>query len=157
MSSNKNQATARRSTQCTSFQCPGCGEVIPSTDDGYPTTSCCPACEMHLWCTKRIERGMVFLDAIPHSKTEISDVARVGKSIQHSGNVGGVIVNLSALETINSSFVAGLLVLRRLIETAGGNLVLSEVDPHVHAILQRLKLHTLFVIKDRGQDVPSPA
>ncbi len=157
MSSDKNPANARRSTRRMSFQCPGCGEVIPSANDGYPITSRCPACEIQLWCTKRIERGMVFLDAIPHSKTEISDVARVGESIQNSGDVGGVIVNLSALATINSSFVAGLLVLRRLIETAGGNLVLSEVDPHVHAILERLKLHTLFVIKDRGQDVPSPA
>jgi anti-anti-sigma regulatory factor len=109
-----------------------------------------------LWCTKRVEQDLVFLDAIPQSTAEIADVAQVGKSLQRLGNVHGVVVNMSAMDTVNSSFVAGLLVLRRLVETAGGSLTLYEVPPHIHAILERLQLHTLFVIKGAGQDLLSP-
>ena len=154
MSSDDKTGTAYRSTAPKDYDCPGCGAAVPSTDQGCPIPARCPTCEIVLWCTKRIEHGVVFLDAIPQPKPEISDVAKVGESLQHLGTVGGVIVNLSAMETVNSSFVAGLLVLLRLVETAGGSLTLSEVPPHVLEILERLKLNTLFVIK--GQDALRP-
>jgi anti-anti-sigma regulatory factor len=109
-----------------------------------------------LWCTKRVESGVTFLDAIPQSGAEITDVAKLGESLRPSDHSQGVFVNLSAMDTVNSSFVAGLLMLRRLIETAGGRLVLCDVPPHVYEILERLKLHTLFVIKGPGQDGLSP-
>jgi anti-anti-sigma regulatory factor len=109
-----------------------------------------------LWCVKRVEQGVVCLDALPQADVEISDLVAVGQSLQASGWTGAVIVNLDALETISSSFVAGLLVLRRLIEVSGGRLILCGLRPHVYTILERLSLHDLFVIKNREQDVLSP-
>jgi anti-anti-sigma regulatory factor len=105
-----------------------------------------------LWCAKRIEHGVVCLDAFPQAGIEISDLTTVGLALQKTGCKAGVIVNLSALETVNSSFVAGLLVLQRLIEAAGSGLVLCGLRPHVRTILQRLSLNNLFVIKNREQD-----
>jgi anti-anti-sigma regulatory factor len=156
MSSDDKADATHRFSQCKGFRCPSCGQFVRCTNREHPTSPRCPNCQIVLWCTKRFEHGVTILDAIPRTKAEITDVAKVGESLQHSGNVGGVFVNLSAMDTVNSSFVAGLLMLRRLIETAGGSLVLCEVPPHVRAILERLKLHTLFVIKGPGQDSLSP-
>ena len=156
MSSDDKADAAHRSIQCKGFRCPSCGQFVPGTKRGRSTAPRCPNCQIVLWCTKRVEHGVTILDAIPQTKAEITDVAKVGEALQHSGSVGGVFVNLSAMDTVNSSFVAGLLTLRRLIETAGGSLVLCEVTPHVRAILERLKLHTLFVIRGPGQDSLSP-
>ncbi len=74
-------------------------------------------------------------------------MATVGQSLQQSGTMREVVVNLSRLETVNSSFVAGLLVMRRLIEAAGGKLVLCDLRPRVRAILQRLNLYAAFVVR----------
>jgi anti-anti-sigma factor len=74
-------------------------------------------------------------------------MATVGQALQGSAAIREVVVNLSGLETVTSSFVAGLLVLRQLMETVGSTLILCELSPRVRAILQRLNLHSLFVVR----------
>jgi anti-anti-sigma regulatory factor len=79
---------------------------------------------------------------------DIPDMAAVAKSLQHAGTVPDVVISLGALQTVTSAFVAGLLVMRRLIRAAGGNFVLCDLQPHVRAVLQRLNLHTLLGVRN---------
>ena len=131
----------------TDFQCPKCGRGMSCTSQGLPVHSTCPDCGVLLWCRKQVERDSVVLDVISGTTPEIPDMATVGRSLQQSGTMREVVVNLSRLETVNSSFVAGLLVMRRLIEAAGGKLVLCDLRPRVRAILQRLNLYAAFVVR----------
>ncbi len=133
------------------FQCPKCGRVIPCASHGPPKHPTCPDCNTLLWCRKRVELESILLYAIPGTTPEIHDIATVGKSLQLSRTLRDVVVNLCDLATINSSFVAGLLVMRRLIESAGVKFILCA-PPHVRTILQRLQVHTLFTIKSCDQD-----
>jgi anti-anti-sigma factor len=63
-----------------------------------------------------------------------------------------VVVNLRDVQSLDSSFVAGLLVMRRMLAAADRKLVLCELHPHVHELLERLNLHTLFAITDHEQE-----
>jgi anti-anti-sigma regulatory factor len=92
----------------------------------------------------------VFLDAIARPTVDISDMARIGRALRQTGQLDTVVVNLSGLETVNSSFLAGLLALRRIVNEIGGRLILCDLRPHVAEILGRLNLDVLFVIK-RGE------
>ena len=74
-------------------------------------------------------------------------MATVGQALQESTAIREVVVNLSALETVTSSFVAGLLVMRQLMEKVGNTLVLCELNPRVQTLLQRLNLHSIFVVR----------
>ena len=130
------------------FQCPKCGRGMSCTSQGLRVNSTCPDCGALLWCRKQVERDSVILNVIPGTTPEIPDIATVAQSLQRSGTMREVVVNLGKLETVTSAFVAGLLVMRRLIEAAGGKLVLCELQPRVLAILQRLNLHTVFVVRN---------
>ena len=134
------------------FICPDCGVAFAQEQQGRPVDRCCQECGAILWCSKRVEGDRVFLDAIARPAVEISDIARTGRALGRTGQVDAVVVNLRGLETVNSSFLAGLLALRRTVKEVGGRLILCELRPHVAEILRRLNLHVLFVIERREED-----
>jgi anti-anti-sigma factor len=74
-------------------------------------------------------------------------MAMVGRALQGSTAIREIVVNLSGLETVTSSFVAGLLVMRQLMEKVGNTMILCELNPRVRTLLQRLNLHSIFVMR----------
>ena len=130
------------------FKCPKCERWIVATGVGLPSHPNCPDCGALLWCRVRVDSESILLQVVPGTKPEISDMAAVAHSLPISHHVRGLVVNLCGSETVNSSFLAGLLVLNRLVKAVGGRLVLCELHPHVLSVLQRLNLHTLMTIRD---------
>lgn len=136
----------------TDFRCPACGRAILCTARGLPEHPNCPDCEALLWCRTRIESDLILLTVFPDAQPEIHDMSTVGQSLPLSRKVRGLILNLRGVDTVNSSFLAGLMVLHRLVKDVGGKLALCEVHPHIRSILQRLNLHTLMSICNSEQD-----
>lgn len=135
-----------RSGTITDFRCPVCGRVIDCTDRDLPERVNCPDCEALLWCRVRIESDLIFLSVLSGTQPEIRDISRVGQSLPLSREMRGLIVSLRGVNTVDSSFMAGLMVLHRLVKAVGGKLVLCELHPHIHSILQRLNLSTLMTV-----------
>ena len=127
--------------------CPLCGRTVgPPEPDNRPSLHC-PQCDALLWCHVQRTGDAIQLHAFPGVSPELPDIARVGSSLPLSHDVRRLIVSLRGLETVNSTFVAGLLSLRRRIESVGGTLLLREISPHIDSIIQRLNLHDLLPIE----------
>ncbi len=56
-----------------------------------------------------------------------------------------VIVDFTRVETMFSLTVCGLIILDRLLSTAGRQLILCSVSPDIMAIFRRVGLHKLFL------------
>ena len=138
-------------------RCPDCGKRVASDANGRPLDPHCHYCSALLWCCKRVERNLVLLHPIPQISVEASDIARIGHAIHRTGRSQAVIVNLGGMETVDSSFIAGLVVLRRQVEAEGSQLILCELRPHVAEIIKRLNLDRIFEIKARERDALNAA
>lgn len=145
------------SSDTTELQCPICGKTVLCVRPGNPVQPQCPDCKTVLWCHQRIEDSKIFLDALPGVVPQIADMQAVAQSPHLPRPLKTVIVNLRDLETLNSSFVAGLLVMHRLVHAAGGQLLLYDLQPHVRSILRRFNLHTVLQIVNHEEDATEPA
>ena len=147
MAAANDQADAVRVSQRARFHCPKCGSEILGIGQETAERRLCPVCRFSLWCSRRVEGHSVLLDVLPGATPEIGDMTSVGHSIECSSAIREVVVSLARLEVLTSSFVAGLLGMRRLLEPAGCKLVLRDLRPRVLATLRRLNLHGIFLIE----------
>ena len=132
-----------------SGQCPVCGWEMPAIGDGLPE---CPACKVVLWCRCRVAQGVLVLGANAGVAPDLADLSTFVQSLRPSDMLPGVVVNLHDLDIVDSSFLAGLLALRRKIQSVGGKFVLCELRPTVETIVQRLQLDSLLTITATERD-----
>jgi anti-sigma B factor antagonist len=86
---------------------------------------------------------------------EAADIERLAESLVRSCRVLRVVVDLSGLDFINSTMMAGLLALRKRVLAAKGRLVLCGLSPHVQSIFSHTRIESLFEIVDPATDAVS--
>jgi len=128
--------------------CPACGNEIPVELSVSPLNAVCPQCGHSLWCYKRTVSSVVVLDVIHGTQAEYEDVAELFESLLGSGDVPRIVVNLSDIDYVNSSFVAGLVGLNKRVRSAGGTLVLCDLRPMIRELLTQTHLDKFFQMSD---------
>ena len=104
------------------------------------------------WLRVREISGRVVLDVLPNFDPFTADIALAGREFIHPGIPPSIIVNLSMLKVINSSFLAHLIALRKYVLRASGRIVLCGVNSRIRELLQRTRLDMLFTFAERPQD-----
>jgi anti-anti-sigma factor len=130
------------------YQCPVCGNAVPRIGAVPRFDALCCACGADLWCRRRVSSGDAVLEASPGRTPEPWEVERVLIPLAGNGGVARVILDLSDLECVSSAFVARLITMNKRIRSSGGQFYLSGLRPVVLALLQRLRLDTVFDIVD---------
>lgn len=131
------------------FRCCVCGHFLPY----HPVFSLdheCPECGASIWCFQRENGHEVILEVLPGRTPALEDIDRLLQSLLQSRDVPCVMIDLSALEIVNSALVAMLVLMNKRIRAAGGTLRLCELSPVVLEIFRRFKLHTLFDIVEHA-------
>jgi len=80
------------------------------------------------------------LEVVPGRSPEPVEVERVVQSLLRRGKGVCVILDLSRLELINSSFMARLIMMNRRIRAEGGRFLLQGLQPVVREIFERARL-----------------
>ena len=143
-----------RSKADRAYQCPVCGNALPHIAPLPPFDAPCSECGSYLWCRRVVGRGTTVLEIVPGRSPEPFEVDRVVKSLLSREEDTSVILDLSPLELVNSSFMARLIMMNRRIRAGGGKLLLRGLQPVVRDIFDRAHLdRALDVIDD---EVPSP-
>jgi anti-anti-sigma regulatory factor len=94
---------------------------------------------------------LVLLEAIAGRSPEPIEVERVVRSLVSGGVPACVILDLSRLELINSSFMARLIMMNRRIREEGGTFKLKGLQPVVREIFDRARLGlALEVVEDES-------
>lgn len=128
------------------YQCPVCGNPLPHLASLPPFDAPCSECGTALWCRRRISTDDVVLEAIPGRTPEPWQLEQVVESVLHHGEASRVVFDLSNVNYVSSSFVARLVAMNRRFHAAGGELVLSGLQPLAYQIFQQFRLDTLFEI-----------
>jgi anti-anti-sigma regulatory factor len=134
-----------------SFRCPVCGNALPLLIAPAPFDAPCSECGSYLWCRRRNDGDVVLLEAIAGRSPEPMEVERVVRSLVSGGVPSCVILDLSRLELINSSFMARLIMMNRRIREEGGTFKLKGLQPVVREIFDRARLGlVLEVVEDES-------
>ena len=106
----------------------------------------CPNCHGSLWCQRRTPGSVVVLDMMPR-QTFVCEFSRLlrGSCLPFSG-CSPVVVNLSNVELADSTFLAGLVLLKKRIDDAGGRLILYGLRSLVREMFAFTRLAEFFVI-----------
>jgi anti-anti-sigma factor len=140
-----------------SFQCPVCGNALPHLMAPPPFDAPCSECGGYLWCRRRGGGDPIWLVATPGRSPEPIEVERVIRALLSEGEPLRVILDLSQLELINSSFMARLIMMNRRIRDEGGTFFLRGLQPVVREIFDRARLDlVLDVIEDEADGATSP-
>jgi anti-anti-sigma factor len=140
-----------------SFQCPVCGNALPHLMAPAPFHAPCSECGGYLWCRRRGGGDAIWLVATPGRSPEPIEVERVIRSLLSEGEPLRVILDLSHLELINSSFMARLIMMNRRIRDEGGTFFLKGLQPVVREIFDRARLDlALDVIEDEAEGALGP-
>jgi anti-anti-sigma factor len=91
---------------------------------------------------------VVVLRVLPGRTPEIGDIERLAESLVRSADVPRVVVDVSDLDLINSSLVAGLIALHKRVRSAKGRLILCGLQPFVREVFFDSNLTKVFVILD---------
>jgi len=129
-------------------RCPVCGTALDAQWPLPPTETACPDCGCLLWYRERTVDGIAILDVFPGRAPEFADIQRLRESLVLSRSVTSVVVNLSQVDFLVSSFVASLLTLHKRVKAADGRLILCGLRPMSREILQCTKLDSVFEIFD---------
>lgn len=132
----------------TSYQCPVCGNALPHLAALPPFDAPCFECGFHLWCRRRDSAEGVVLEAVPGRAPEPREVSRVADSLCRHGTPDRVTCDLSKLETINSSFLAALVGMKKRLQVSGCTLFLCGLRPIVREIFFRMRFDRLFDIEN---------
>lgn len=123
-----------------SYRCPVCGNGLPHSVAAPPFEAPCSECGTYLWCRRKVGSGPVTLEAIPGRSPEPPEVERVVKSLVAENKLVEVVLDLSMLETVTSSFMARMIMMNRRIHAAGGSLSITGLQPLVHDLFHRARL-----------------
>jgi anti-anti-sigma factor len=121
------------------YRCPMCGAKLRA---GMPILDApCRGCGYGLWCCMRIVGNATVLDVLPDRVP--TDVNRLANSLVGYGDTSRIIVNLSSVDKVDSSFLARILALNGQIQQHKGKLILCCLSPSVRDYLATTKLNTL--------------
>ena len=134
------------------YQCPVCGNALPHLRTPPPFDAPCSECGGYLWCRRRGGSDAILLEATPGRSPEPIEVERVIRSLLSEGEPLRIILDLSHLELINSSFMARLIMMNRRIRDEGGTFFLKGLQPVVREIFDRARLDLVLDVIDDETD-----
>ena len=145
-------ANARKSVDEISYQCPVCGQALHHEPSLPRFDAPCSGCGCHIWCRRRVTSGDTVLVVLPHRTPEPWDVQQVLDGLIRNNAAPHVVVDLSQLDTVDSSFVARLVTMNKHIRSSGGRFVLCGLSPVVREVFEHLRLDKAFEIREGEQD-----
>ncbi len=129
-------------------ECPICGNPLAIGPLQLPGDATCPKCAHVLWFSMRTSEGALVVDVITGKVATNQDIQRVSAAFLSRSNPPRVILNLSGVQLVSSSFIAGLIALNRRMNDAQGKLVLCDLSPIVRETLAGAKLDRILTILD---------
>lgn len=137
-----------RATKPWPTECPICGTALSIGPLQLPGDAVCPNCAHVIWFSLRSAAGITIADVISGKIAMNQDIVRVSQTFLSRGNPPRVILNLSGVQLVSSSFIAGLIALNKRMRDAQGQLVLCELSPVVRETLAGAKLDRMLKIAD---------
>jgi anti-anti-sigma factor len=117
-----------------------------------PGDAACPNCAHVLWYSVRPQANITIADVITGKVPTNQDIVRVSQSLISRASPPYVILNLSGVQLVSSSFIAGLIALNKRINDAKGKLVVCELTPVVRETLTGAKLDRILTLVDTESD-----
>ncbi len=105
-----------------------------------------------LWFSLRTEGNALVADVISGKVPTNQDIVRVSQACISRCSPPNVILNLSGVALVSSSFIAGLIALNRRMQDAKGRLVLCELTPVVRETLTGAKLDRILTFAETEDD-----
>ncbi len=133
------------STLC---RCPLCSTVLSFRPHPPPYDAACQECGYPLWCFSRTVGDLIVLEVVSGTMPTHKEVHRLCDTLLASGSVPRVVVDLSDVEFVSSSFVARLVALNKRIQAADARLVLCGLRPVVREALHTSRLDEFFDIAE---------
>ena len=133
-------------------ECPICGSPLAIGPLQLPGDATCPKCAHVLWFSPRTNEGVTVADVITGKVATNQDIQRVSQAFLSRGSPPRIILNLSGVQLVSSSFIAGLIALNRRMNDAHGQLVLCDLSPIVSETLAGAKLDRILTIVDTESD-----
>jgi anti-anti-sigma factor len=100
----------------------------------------------------RTSEGVTVVDVITGKVATNQDIQRVTQAFLARGNPPRIILNLTGVQLVSSSFIAGLIALNRRLNDAQGKLVLCDLSPIVRETLAGAKLDRILTVCDTETD-----
>ena len=141
-----------RATKPWPTECPICGNALAIGPLQLPGDAACPKCSHVLWFSVRTEDNALIADVITGKVPTNQDIVRVSQAFISRGSPPNVILNLSDVQLVSSSFIAGLIALNRRMNDTKGKLVLCELTPVVRETLDGAKLNRILTIVEKESD-----
>jgi anti-anti-sigma factor len=141
-------AQEMKSADDVSYQCPVCGKANQQEPSLPRFDAPCSGCGCHIWCRRRVSSGDTVLEVLPQRTPEPWDVEQVVDALIRHGVASRVVVDLSRLDTVDSSFVARLVSMNKHIRAAGGRFILCGLSPVVREVFQHLRLDKAFELSN---------
>jgi anti-anti-sigma regulatory factor/ribosomal protein S27AE len=133
-------------------ECPICGEASFADFLESPSTWSCSNCGHIPWFRKRTVGEVAVIDAISGRVFLSQDIEGIASVLIRDGNAQDVVINLADVELVTSSFIAGLVALRKRIYAANGNMVVCGLNLVVRETLRNAKVDTLLTIAENEQE-----
>ena len=133
-------------------ECPICGSPLIIGPLQLLGDAACPKCSHVLWFSLRTSEGVTIVDVLTGKVATNQDIQRVTAALLARGNPPRIIMNLSGVQLVSSSFIAGLIALNRRMNDAQGKLILCDLSPIVHETLAGAKLDRILTILDTESD-----
>ena len=133
-------------------ECPICGNPLEIGPLQLPGDAACHTCSHVLWFSLRTEANAIIADVITGKVATNQDIVRVSQAFIARGSPPQVILNLSGVQLVSSSFIAGLIALNKRMNDAKGKLVLCELTPVVRETLAGAKLDRILTFVEKESD-----
>ena len=130
-----------------SGECPVCGKRLGGD-------IACSECGHASWFRIQEFGNTVVINVLPSLDLEYSDLARVVHFLTRRRTETHVVVNLSLVQYIGSTFLDRLIVSKRLLTNAHGKLILCGFNPVIEEVFRVTKLDGYFEIVDKDAAVP---
>jgi anti-sigma B factor antagonist len=134
-----------------------CGKRIGDALDPRGSDSPCSKCGHASWFRIQEFGKTVVINLLPSLDLERSDLFRVVELLLRRRTETNVVVNLSLVSYIGSTFLDRLILTKRRLSSANGKLILCGFNPIIEEIFRVTRLDTFFEIADEDASVPGPS
>ena len=129
-----------------------CGEGVVVGALQLPGEVSCPKCGHVLWFSFRTVDNAMVLDVISGKVAINQELDKVCELLTRVGEKPHVVLNMSDVQFVSSSFIAGLVALHKRLRSANGKMVVCEMSPVVQETLHGAKLDKLLLIATTEQE-----
>jgi anti-sigma B factor antagonist len=112
----------------------------------------CDKCGHVLWFHLRKAGEATVLDVISGKVAINQEIETVCGMLTRDRETPSVVLNMSGVQFVSSSFIAGLVALHKRLRSANGKLVVCEMNPVVQETLHGAKLDKLLFIAATEQE-----